>query len=250
MMPITALADDRFLVSYPRSGNTWMRFLLANLLRPGHPATFLDIESRVPDIYKFDDATLLSKPHPRVLKSHEPFDPRYRSVLYLVRDPRAVAVSYFHYQRRVGQVPPEMTMLTFVGNRFVRGRAGFGRWDDHVAGWLAAGRVRPGFSMVRYEDLVAAPLAELERATRALAIEIPHGGLDRAIAEASFSRLQELEVAAGTAWQGGREVTSADQRFIRQGTRDGWRQDLDEQSRQLIEHEFGPTMAGLGYSPA
>ena len=41
--------DDTFIVSYPRSGNTWTRFLIANLLHPEEPATFANIERLVPD---------------------------------------------------------------------------------------------------------------------------------------------------------------------------------------------------------
>ncbi len=38
--------DDTFIVSYPRSGNTWTRFLIANLLHPQEPVTFANIERR------------------------------------------------------------------------------------------------------------------------------------------------------------------------------------------------------------
>src|SRR6202161_3525192 len=41
--------DDRFLVSYPRSGNTWTRFLIANLVYPQRNVSFLNIEELIPD---------------------------------------------------------------------------------------------------------------------------------------------------------------------------------------------------------
>ena len=48
---LTVFPEDVFLVSYPRSGNTWTRFLLGNLLWQNDPVTFLNIESRIPEIY-------------------------------------------------------------------------------------------------------------------------------------------------------------------------------------------------------
>jgi hypothetical protein len=41
--------DDTFLVSYPRSGNTWTRFLIANLAYPHESVSFLNIERLIPD---------------------------------------------------------------------------------------------------------------------------------------------------------------------------------------------------------
>src|SRR5438270_613556 len=103
---LTVLPTDVLLVSYPRSGNTWLRFLLANALRPAQVATFADVGAVVPDIYDEPDRDLLRRPVPRVLKSHEPFDERYRRVLYLVRHPADVAVSYYHYLIKMRQLPP------------------------------------------------------------------------------------------------------------------------------------------------
>src|SRR6266581_956224 len=51
--------DDVFIVSYPRSGNTWVRFLIANLLAPDDKITFRNIENYVPSIYKFADTSNL-----------------------------------------------------------------------------------------------------------------------------------------------------------------------------------------------
>ena len=75
---ITIFDDDVFLTSYPRSGNTWTRFLVGNFVNPNEPVTFLNVERLVPDMYKTADWALRRLPRPRVLKSHECFDARYR----------------------------------------------------------------------------------------------------------------------------------------------------------------------------
>ena len=68
--------DDTFIVSYPRSGNTWTRFLVGNLISPDQPATFANIERLVPDAEAQSSRYLKRVPRPRVIKSHQYFDHR------------------------------------------------------------------------------------------------------------------------------------------------------------------------------
>ena len=42
--------DDTLVVSYPRSGNTWTRFLIANLRYPNLEVDFTNIEKLIPDM--------------------------------------------------------------------------------------------------------------------------------------------------------------------------------------------------------
>src|SRR5438270_7142656 len=159
---LTVLPTDVLLVSYPRSGNTWLRFLLANALRPAQVATFADVGAVVPDIYDEPDRDLLRRPAPRVLKSHEPFDERYRRVLYLVRHPADVAVSYYHYLIKMRQLPPGFDVARFVES-FLGGRLDdFRAWGDHVTGWLDLRAGDADFVLLRYEDV-----RRLERETAA-----------------------------------------------------------------------------------
>ena len=86
---LTVFPDDIFLVSYPRSGNTWTRFLIGNLVHQDEAVTFTNVESRIPEIYLFPDRILRRFPRPRILKSHECFDPRYKRIIYVdSRSPR------------------------------------------------------------------------------------------------------------------------------------------------------------------
>src|SRR3984885_12525823 len=52
---ITIFPDDMFLTSYPRSGNTWTRFLVGNLVHTEEAVTFLNVERLVADMYKHGD---------------------------------------------------------------------------------------------------------------------------------------------------------------------------------------------------
>src|ERR1700685_1517671 len=89
--------DDTFLVSFPRSGNTWIRFLIANLLNPGIEVSFTNIERLIPDTASKSSRTMKREARPRIIKSHEYFDVRYPKVIYIVRDPRDVALSYYDF---------------------------------------------------------------------------------------------------------------------------------------------------------
>src|SRR5271170_2976990 len=80
---LAVYSDDTFIVSYPRSGNTWTRFLVANLVYAGQPVTFANIERLIPDCEALSSRYLKRVARPRIIKSHEYFDPRYKKVIYI-----------------------------------------------------------------------------------------------------------------------------------------------------------------------
>ena len=70
---------------------------MANLLFPELRVSFLSIDHLFPAVININCQKLAKIPGPRLIKSHEYFDPRYKQVIYIVRDPRDIVISYYHF---------------------------------------------------------------------------------------------------------------------------------------------------------
>jgi hypothetical protein len=184
--------DDVLIVSYPKSGNTWARFLIGNLIHEDDPVTFANVESKMPSIY-LNEELLRDAPRPRFLKSHEYFDPRYKRVIYFVRDPRDVAVSYYHFWIKVRLIAEDHPLDEYV-SRFIAGELdGFGSWGENVGSWLGARGEDPGFLLLRYEDLLEDPVGELHKISSFLSIPATDEQLGRAVELSSADRMRRSE---------------------------------------------------------
>ena len=250
---LTVYPDDVFLVSYPRSGNTWTRFLLGNLIFPNDPVTFSNIESRIPEIYFNRDRFLRQLERPRLLKSHESFQPHYPHVIYVVRDPRDVAVSFYHHNLKARNIPDDYPMANFVP-RFIAGEfdSRFGTWRDNVLSWMALRGNDPNFMMFRYEDMKRDTVGALRQITEFLErckfrpIDSSSETLHRAIELSSPERMRALEKQEAAQWVLTKN-TRLDKPFVRTATSGGWRSQLPPESVHAIESAWGELMQNLGY---
>lgn len=246
---LTVFADDKFLVSYPRSGNTWTRFLIANLLSKA-AVTFQSVDHLIPDIYLITDQVLKNIPSPRVLKSHEPFDPRYPLVIYVVRDPRDVLISRYYYALKWRAFPDDYPMEDFV-DRFISGGADqyhrTGAWGEHVLSWIAMKAGLPNFKVLRYEDLKKDTLGKLASLASLLGLDSDESNLARAIERSSSDRMRALDQKQPLGWLKG---TRRDVPFIRSGLAGGWKTNLSENCVRRIEAAWWPLMKILGYEIA
>jgi hypothetical protein len=239
---LTVLPDDVFLVSYPRSGNIWLRFLLANVLDPHEQATFATVGNVVPDIYDVTDRDLLRRRRPRILKSHEPFDPRYPRVVYLVRNPADVGLSYYHYLIKMRVLEPGYELEAFV-DRFVAGSLDeFGALGDHVEGWLAGSGL-----VLRYEDVLRDPGEALAKILGLLGAAADEAKIATAVERSSADELRRLERETGTTSSTLR-ASRLDRPFIRTARAGAAADELPAELVSRILEAWPRTAARLGYA--
>jgi hypothetical protein len=169
-----------------------------------------------------------------------------RCALYMVRDPRDVAVSLAHHA--------EMT-LTEAVDLLCSSTAALaksttclqpqlpqhlGTWSAHVRSWTES----PPFPVhtLRYEDCLASPVATFMAAFAWTGWEATEAEVAEAVARSSFERLQTQEATAGF-----RERQRGSSVFFRRGSAGGWRDELPTRLARLIEDEHHAVMLSFGY---
>lgn len=245
---------DVFLIGHPKSGNTWLAYLLALLLFPerSEHITLANLRRFVPHVSGRDHFIVKhhSLPDPRIFRNHQPLYPeRYHRIIYLVRDPRAVLVSLWHHYR-VARSDTTTTLEELVDEYLSKDRfdvwlRDLYRWDHHVTRFALGPMVKSSVLIVKYEDLVRDRRQQLDRLINFLDIAPMHESLDLADARGSFEAMRSAEESHGV--EHFRKVRSAGQPFIRSGQIDGWQEELTPTAVDRIERSLQPVMEQLRY---
>jgi hypothetical protein len=216
--------SDILLASYPKSGNTWMRFLIANLRHPDREVSLGNLHQLVLDPEVSVKRDFDRAPQPRIVKTNGSFDPRYRRVIYVVRDPRDVALSQYDFLRKLRRIDDESPMGDFI-ERFLTGELDrhLGSWGENVGSWLATCSRHSGFLLLRYEDLLDGTARELTRVADFAGLPTTPERISQAVERSSADKMRKM-------------VKSRD-----------WRSNLPEPQVALIEDAWGDIMGYLGY---
>ena len=232
---------DAFLASYPRSGTTWLRFLLYEILT-GEDSGFGLMRGAIPSVGKQDRARPVLAHGGRLIQTHEPYCDRDRRVVYIVRDPRSVVVSEYLWQQRSGYFAGAFDR--FVQD-FIRGRSNpWGSWGSHLDYWRSSPPALNGhLHLLRYEDLRADTVRVFGDILRffgddaAIATVIEHNSLEQMRAKEDQAQVQ-----------GRRRAARPEIRFVNTGTTSGWRERLDADQITAIERAFRTQLESLGYA--
>jgi hypothetical protein len=235
--------EDVFIASYPRSGSTWMRFLLYELLAC-EPAEFISVQENVPGVEDQKKAKPLVNGSGRLLQTHEFYRNEYHRAIYLVRDVRDVVISEFYFWQRKGVIKDNFDSYF---HNFLYGRVNpFGQWGPHIISWLDSQEKKSGEVFVlRFEDLRKDPEGVLRDILRFLNVPRDPETIRQAIANNTLDRMREKEnQAPKTIFRANR----MDIRFIRKGSIGGWQEMLSQDQVQQIEKRYGQILIRLGYS--
>ncbi|MEM7057395.1 MAG: sulfotransferase domain-containing protein [Pseudomonadota bacterium] len=262
-----------WLASYPKSGNTWMRYLLANYFMPKDRALtinqmsqFTTSDSRQ-DLYDkvagrrwdggdFDDWVRIRRPLCRYIAArrdgthfvkthcqiqrvadHDIIPPEVTAAaVYVIRNPFDVAPSFArHMDVDVDTAIEKMLDPVAVNTTGTGIFDTLGRWDAHVESWTGA----PGLPLylIRYEDMHKDTEAAITGLMNFLQVPVGQGKLRRAIRAASFSQMRKQEEQKGFA-----EKPKDMDRFFHSGITGGWREKLTPSQIREIREAFLPAL--------
>jgi hypothetical protein len=235
---------DVFLVSYPRSGRTWLRLMLAELLKGGE-VDFNEGYDVVPMVGSHVQSPPTLPHGGRLLVSHEPFHSvsgRYQKVIHLVRDGRDVAVSaYYHYLRN-GRITG--TFDEFLP-AYIEGKiGGYGSWESHVMSWLNARLTSNHILLVRYEDLMDSPEEGLLEIADYLDLTVDRERISAAVRDNTAERMRTKEQTANVLPAASR----SDIPFVREAKAGTWSKEFSASSLRSFERSNARALRALGYA--
>lgn len=269
-----------WLASYPKSGNTWVRMLLAAYRQPisqsfqlnsAFRSTFSDsrrdaleafvgksnlTDAEVDEYRESYQRALAAELRPPVLVKTHNANVRHHDVslilrectlgaVYVVRNPLDIVDSVADHW---GCLPDEAIRILGDDQMRIGGeddpmvRQHLRSWSRHVSSWIS----EPAFPthVVRYEDLHASPDLTLRNLLTFLGWKIDDKKVDNAIAATDFKKLQDQEAASGFAE---RSERSRSGRFFREGKTGRWKEKLTPTQVDRIIADQGEAMRRLGY---
>jgi hypothetical protein len=237
---------DIILASYPRSGNTWMRVILAELLYGKSGESLANLQSLVPDIHVPIFAADLIRADFHIIKSHRPRRMDLEKLLnnrsiYLVRDPRDVVTSYYKF---VGELRNYRGSFEDFCLDWLNGRIWPCSWREHVNSWTGPQTSESQDQVIiRYEDLAASFNEELIRLSRFLNVSLSESKIKEIAHNSSISEMRRK------AQQGvGQNNFSRDYQFIGKAQIGSWKDLFSKSLAGIFVDQLGDLMKKFGYS--
>jgi len=264
-----------WLASYPKSGNTWVRSILAALLYSSDGAFNFDLIKRIPQFPKkevFKDLVkdfsnfneikknwvtvqekINSEKEIKLLKTHNgkytvekdnfTNDQNSLAVIYIVRDPRTLVKSISnHFTKSHYDASKFLIAPSLIGNgkSFEERKDGIltllGKWNDHYRSWT---KNKNNLLLIKYEDLVNNPETELTKLIKFLEKYISFKTSEKKnktiLETTSFSNLKNME-EQGLFKEGVlNKKTNNKANFFHLGPKNKWQENLDKKIINEIE---------------
>ncbi|GMT33475.1 hypothetical protein PFISCL1PPCAC_24772, partial [Pristionchus fissidentatus] len=212
--------DDVVIASYPKSGTTWASEVLSAIAHEGNTELLKSIrmDERVPWI-ELDDKTWwikmfyvwknalfagpVSSPKKRISFTHLPLELLPRSIqegkcklLYIARNPKDQAVSYFHFHRmaRFLGMQTDTTWSEFL-TLFCSGFLYCGSWFEHVLGYWKLAKKNPQVKFICYEDMKKDLMGEMKGLEEFVGVSLTDEQRQKVVEHCSFDSMKDNKMA-------------------------------------------------------
>ncbi|KAM9156146.1 amine sulfotransferase-like [Pangshura tecta] len=243
--------SDVFLVTYPKSGTVWTQNILSLIYHEGHRdgTENMEIIDRVPWLeYNIRNMDYFRRPSPRLFASHLPYylvprdlKNRRAKVIYVARNPKDVAVSYFHFSS-ISVVLETIPDFNVFLERFLAGK-GAGFWLDHIRGWSTH---RDDFNILflTYEEMKKDLRGTVLKICKFLGKQLNEKELDTVVEKATFDQMK-TDPRANYESMKGNQLEQGKGHFLRKGTVGDWKNIMTVAQSERFDNIFKEKMKDL-----
>ncbi|KAM9408279.1 sulfotransferase family 5A, member 1 [Pholidichthys leucotaenia] len=238
---------DILIVTYPKSGTTWMQEIVTLIFSRGEPHLSQTVPNwtRAPWLEHYYSVALLEAASntPRVITTHLPhhlLGPALQGskakVIYISRNPKDVVVSFYHFHNMANFLP-EVTSFSEFLNQFLEGTLHFGSWFDHIKGWTQQTTSTYSFLHVTYEDMSLDLHGTIKRVSAFLQCPLVEEECKSCVKHCSFSKMKDNKMINYTLVP--EEIMDHSKgSFMRKGEVGDWKNMFTEEQNQYFETVF------------
>ncbi|KAM8960119.1 sulfotransferase 1B1-like [Pelodytes ibericus] len=252
-----ARSDDVLISTYPKAGTTWTQEIVDLIINEGDVEKakrgpthvrfpFLDICSPPPVPSGVD--ILENTPSPRMIKTHLPYKLVPKAfwehnckVIYVARNAKDNAVSYYHFDRMNKTQPDPGPWETYV-DQFLQGNVAWGSWFDHVIGWWNV-KDKHRILYLFYEDMKEDPKREIRKVMKFLEKDMSEDVLEKICQHTSFQAMKENPMANYTSFPT-YILDHSCSPFMRKGEVGDWVNHFTESQSEAFDIEYKKKMQG------
>ncbi|XP_078400579.1 sulfotransferase family 5A, member 1 isoform X2 [Cetorhinus maximus] len=227
--------SDTLIVTYPKSGTTWMQEILTLIYSDGNqePAKTIPNWIRTPWIeHYYCEDILLGKADHRIITTHLPYHILSKSlkqsntkVIYVARNPMDIIVSFYHFHKMANFLPDPVH---------------FGSWFEHIKDWLSH-REEFNFFFITYEELKKDLRHSVEKLCNFLERSLLPETIDAIVRHCNFTAMKDNQMINYTLIPN--EIMDHQRgKFMRKGAVGDWKEHFTDEQKQLFEKIFQDKM--------
>ena len=222
--------SDVWIVTFPKAGTTWTQQIV-KLIRNGGEGDDKKINESIPwlEANSFFKKDITSLTKPRAFKSHFPYelipcgqpDTTPCKYVYVARNPKDVAVSFFFHYSRIHIIPGASIEWNLFFRNFICGNLVFGDYFDHVLSWWAH-KDDENVLFLKFEDMKKDLPTAVSRIARFIKCDVTDEVIEKVAAKTNFDVMKNDDTA-NYSWLPSELVKPDSKTFMRKGKVGDWR---------------------------
>lgn len=255
--------DDVFVVGFPKTGTTWLHFVLQRILKHDSETPIQSAAACGMNVAFLEGAggeKVEKLPRtsgiPLVIKTHLPFEKVHFSdksrYIYVLRNPYDTCVSYYHQLQQKAPGCRDVTFDDFF-EQFIDGRVHPNDYFDHLASWFAQ-RARPNFLCITYEDMKRDPRSGIQKIAEFVGKKISDDAVDeivqtvspdimkKAFAEAFSGRNEDKSIKGDSSGEASKERGA---NLVRNATVGDWKNHFSASQIERMKAKMASKTSGF-----